>query len=309
MRTSLPKGRGHQSIYIHTLVTLLLLTTSHGYAQKVSGLVQDQANAPLGNVSVVLIQASDSTLVKGTLTKATGAYAFEQVPIGTYRVSATMAGYEAQYSPPFTIQANGQPIEVATLKLPTSGKQLGNVTVTAKKPPFEQKIDRMVVNVQSSITSTGSTVLDVLEKSPGVIVDRQNNNIAMGGKDGVVLMINGKINRMPVSAVAQMLAGMSANNIEKIELITTPPSNLDAEGNAGYINIVFKTSPDLGTNGSFSVTMAYNNREVPSGSFNFNHRTAKLNLYGDYSFVRFHSIQTFRLSRQVSNQSKLTETR
>ena len=60
--------------------------------------------------------------------------------------------------------------------------------------------------------------------------------------DGVVVMLNGKINRMPISAVIQMLSGMSASNIEKIELITTPPSNLDAEGNAGYINIVLKTN-------------------------------------------------------------------
>jgi outer membrane receptor protein involved in Fe transport len=294
-------------MYLFALIMLLLAVTSAGYAQKVVGLVQDQSNTPLANVSVLLLQARDSSLVKGTLTQPTGAYTFEQVPAGTYRVSATSAGYEVQYSQPFTLQAADKPIELAPLKLLSSGKQLGNVTVTAKKPPFEQKMDRMVVNVQSSITTTGSTVLDVLEKSPGVMVDRQNNNITMGGKDGVVLMINGKINRMPVSAIAQMLAGMSASNIEKIELINTPPANFDAEGNAGYINIVFKTHPDLGTNGSFSVTMAYNNREVPSGSVNFNHRTPKLNLYGDYSYMRFHTIQTFRLYRQVSYQSKLTE--
>ncbi len=307
MCTFLQQGRRSSTMYLFALIMLLLAVTSAGYAQKVVGLVQDQSNTPLANVSVLLLQARDSSLVKGTLTQPTGAYTFEQVPAGTYRVSATSAGYEVQYSQPFTLQAADKPIELAPLKLLSSGKQLGNVTVTAKKPPFEQKMDRMVVNVQSSITTTGSTVLDVLEKSPGVMVDRQNNNITMGGKDGVVLMINGKINRMPVSAIAQMLAGMSASNIEKIELINTPPANFDAEGNAGYINIVFKTHPDLGTNGSFSVTMAYNNREVPSGSVNFNHRTPKLNLYGDYSYMRFHTIQTFRLYRQVSYQSKLTE--
>ena len=72
-----------------------------------------------------------------------------------------------------------------------------------------------------------------------------------------MLMMNGKITRMPVSAVVQMLAGMNADNIEKIELITTPPANLDAEGNAGYINIVLKENNSFGTNGSYSGTVGY----------------------------------------------------
>jgi hypothetical protein len=165
----------------------------------------------------------------------------------------------------------------------------------------------MVVNVQSTITAAGSTALDVLERSPGIIVDRQNNAIIMGGKEGVVIMINGKINRMPADAVVQLLSGMSANNIEKIELITTPPSNFDAEGNAGYINIVFKTNPDFGTNGSYTLTMGYGRGETPAGSINFNHRKGKVSLFGDYSYARTHLIQNWEFYRQVSYQSKVTD--
>ncbi len=101
--------------------------------------------------------------------------------------------------------------------------QLAEVTVTAKKQLYEQKIDRLVINVAGNITASGSTVLDILERSPGVIVDRQNGLLSMNGKNGVVVMINGKINRMPMNAVLQLLAGMNAGNIQKIELITTPP--------------------------------------------------------------------------------------
>ncbi|HEY8690455.1 MAG TPA: hypothetical protein VIM07_14565 [Chitinophagaceae bacterium] len=54
---------------------------------------------------------------------------------------------------------------------------------------FEQKIDRMVINVKNSITDAGGTALDVLEKSPGVTMNRQNNSIAINGKNGVVVMI------------------------------------------------------------------------------------------------------------------------
>src|SRR5690606_24141719 len=103
---------------------------------------------------------------------------------------------------------------------------------------------------------------------------------------GVRVMINGKLNYMPVSAVLQMLDGMSAGNIDRIELITTPPANFDAEGNAGYINIILKENNNLGTNGSFSATLGYGKGWVTQASLNFNYRTTKLNIYGDFSYSR-----------------------
>jgi hypothetical protein len=102
--------------------------------------------------------------------------------------------------------------------------------------------------VASSITSAGNTALEVLERSPGAIIDLQNNTITVNGKSGVVIMMNGKISSMPAAAVFQLLNGMSANNIEKIEIIATPAAKLDAEGNAGYINIVLKQNNSFGTN-------------------------------------------------------------
>jgi hypothetical protein len=90
-----------------------------------------------------------------------------------------------------------------------------------------------------------------------VIVDHQNNLISMNGKNGVELMINGKISYIPMAAVVEMLSGMSSGNIEKIELITTPPASFDAAGNAGYINIVLKENNNIGTNGSYNLTAGY----------------------------------------------------
>ena len=132
--------------------------------------------------------------------------------------------------------------------------KLQDVKVEAKKPMFEQKIDRMVINVKNSITDAGGTALDVLYKSPGVTVNMQNNTIAINGKNGVVVMINGKISYMSMESLVQLLAGISASNIEKIELITTPPAKYDAEGNAGYINIVLINNPYQGANGSYFIS-------------------------------------------------------
>jgi len=124
----------------------------------------------------------------------------------------------------------------------------------------------------------------------------------------VVVMINGKINRMPIEAVVQMLAAMSADNIEKIELITTPPANLDAEGNAGYINIVLKSNTQYGTNGSYTLTAGYGKGPRTEGSINFNHRKNKLNYYGDFSLSRNNSEHMFSFYHKIVNSGDTTET-
>jgi hypothetical protein len=99
-------------------------------------------------------------------------------------------------------------------------------------------------------------------------------------------MINNKISHVPIESVIQMLDGMNADNIEKIEIITTPPANFDAEGNAGYINIVLKNSTQYGTNGSYSASVGYSKKIEAGANLNFNHRTEKLNIFGGYSFSR-----------------------
>ncbi len=269
-------------------ILLFVLTSCICEAQSsIRGNVRGRINEPLQDATVLLLNAKDSSLVKGNMTTSTGTFLFEKVSSGHYLVSCSYTGYKEVYSAAFVAPEN-QEIEVATLVLSEKETALTAVNVIAKKPMFEQKVDRMVINVAASITNTGTTVLDVLMRSPGVLVDQRNNSISMNGKEGVVIMMNGKISRMPLSSIVQLLAGMSSSNIEKIELITTPPANFDAEGNAGFINIVMKTTTQYGTNGSYSATFGHGigSGAIVNTSINFNHRKGKINLYGDYSFAR-----------------------
>lgn len=100
---------------------------------------------------------------------------------------------------------------------------------------------------------------------------------------------------------------MNASNIEKIELITTPPANFDAEGNAGYINIVTKTAAQFGTNGTYSITAGYGQEPMAGGSFTFNHRKSKWNLFGDLSFGYTGLYQYFNFYRQISKGTDVVE--
>ncbi len=274
---------------------------------KIRGKIVDAKGNPLANANVLLLNAKDSSLVKGFITSAPGTYIFDSKRPGKYLITSTYTGYGQVYTPEFSINSNNETVEIGTITLAEHNTELNTVTVTVMKPLFEQKIDRIVINVKNSITTAGSTVLDILERSPGIIIDRQNNVITMSGKNGVVVMINGKINHMPFPAILQMLSAMNSANIEKIELITTPPANLDAEGNAGFINIVLFNDPSYGTNGSYSATIGYGRGATTMAAVSFNHRNGKVNLNGDISFSRIESKQTFSFYRKVHFNSKVTE--
>ena len=257
----------------------------------VTGTIKSEEGKILQSANVLLLAAADSSLVKGTVSNPLGKYSFENIKTGTYLLKATFTGMDQAFSNAFKIEPGVKEISIADLYLKNLNVQLKNVTVAVKKPMFEQKNDRMVINVKNSVTNAGGSALDVLEKSPGITVNRQNNSIAINGKNGVMVMINGKINYMPMEAVVQLMSATSADNIEKIEVITTPPSKYDAAGNAGYINIVLINNPYKGISGSYFIDGGYGKKELGGAGINFNYRSSKINLYGNYSSRYVHYIQ------------------
>jgi len=219
-----------------------------------------------------------------------------------------MVGYLDHDSEIFGLEEPGRDRDFGEIVLHEDAVMMDEVQVVAKKALFEQKIDRMIVNVASSITMSGTNALEVLERSPGVLVNRQSNTISVIGKNGVVVMINGRINYMPAEAVTQLLEGMSADNIERIEILTTPPADLDAEGNAGYINIVLKKNIGDGFNGGFAIGAGYGKGATGNANLNFNYRKGKSNLYGDYGYLHESQEQTFEFYRRIMLNGDQIET-
>ena len=276
---------------------LCLCLSSNLVAQtSVQGRITDDSGEVQSFANVLLLSPQDSSLLRGAISDLDGVYQIDNIENGNYLLQVSVIGYNDAYSA-VNVDGSGENIEINfEIK---AGVQLQEVEVKAKKPLFEQKVDRTVVNVGASVTAAGSTALEILERSPGVVVNRQNNGISILGKDGVVVMIDGKINYMPAEALVQMLNAMSADNIEKIELITTPPAKYDAEGNAGYINIVFKENANRGLNGSYSISAGYGRGEMGSANLNMNYRKDKLNLYGSYTYSRDSRYQFFDNYRKV----------
>ncbi|MRG43512.1 TonB-dependent receptor [Chitinophaga sp. SYP-B3965] len=257
---------------------LLLLFLSQSTFAQVSGKLTTTSGAPIPSANVLLLKAVDSSFVKAVLTNEDGVYRMD-ISKGEFILRLSMAGYQTWYSPVFE---NSRDFDIQVMK--ENVRQLGEVVIQAEKPLFQQQPGGLVVNVESSILTKGSTALQVLERMPGVLIDYRNYSIALNGKNGVMVMFNGKLMRMPMEQLVTLLSTMSADNIEKIELLTTPPSKYDAEGSGGLINIVLKKDKRFGTNGTVSLAAGYGWREKGTAGINLAHNTGKYNVYGSYTF-------------------------
>ncbi|MXV49870.1 TonB-dependent receptor [Pedobacter sp. HMF7647] len=250
---------------------------------KITGKVVDSQQKTLDFATVSLLRAKDSSLVKTALTNENGIYEFTNQIAGNYLVSSTVVGMKKSYSNVFTLDESHQQITLPALTLASESKNLKEVSVTAKKPFVERKPDRMVVNVEGSTVASGNNALEVLQKSPGVTVDN-DDNIALQGKKGVLVMIDGKQTYMSNADLANMLRNMQSSQIESIELITNPSSKYDASGTAGIINIKLKKDKKIGTNGTLTAGVGYGKNHRANTGLSLNHRNKKFNAFGDYNY-------------------------
>jgi outer membrane receptor protein involved in Fe transport len=268
----------------HAIVYLLLFFLTQQAFSQVSGKLANVTGQPIHLASVALLKSQDSVQMKAMLSDDKGTFKLDNVAGGKYLLKISLIGYTDWYSPVFELTSLQLAKDFGLIVMKETNKQLGEVVIRADKPIVEQQAGGLVVNVQNSILTKGSSVLQLLERSPGVIINPQNNNITLNGKGGVMVMIDGKLMRMSMTQIAAMLNGMSADNIEKIELLNTPPAKYDADGNAGLINIVTKKNKKPGTNGSFTATAGYGRGEKASTGINISHNTGKVNLRGSYSY-------------------------
>jgi outer membrane cobalamin receptor len=274
-----------------TLLSFLLLNVSvrAQSSSRITGKLNDEAGRAVSGASVSLLRAKDSVLVKIALTDKEGRYEFLNMKEGSYLLFATSVGYKKVFSA--AIENTGSDLEVPGLTITQTSKDLGGVTVTAQRPFVETKLDKTIVNVDASPTSAGSTALEILEKSPGIMVDN-DGNISLRGKQGVIIMMDGKQTYLSPADLANMLKNMPASALDQIEIMTNPSSKYDASGNSGIINIKTKKGRNDGLNGNIMLgaTLSLYRLHGQSyylpksqNSFNFNYKKGKVNFFGNYN--------------------------
>jgi iron complex outermembrane recepter protein len=257
-------------------------------AQSISGVVLDNKGEKVEFLSVLLLKAKDSSFVKGAITDVQGKYEMKNMAADRYFVSASGVGFAKTTSQIFDYKLENFVVETISLK--NIDTNLDAVTVTATKPMIEVQADKLIVNVEGSINSTGLTALELLQKSPGVQVD-PDDNVVIEGKQGVRIYIDGKPSPLSGRDLASVLKNMQSSDIEAIEIITNPSAKYDAAGNVGIINIRLKKNKKFGTNGSVNInpvlgvlTIEPHRNSAPKIDFsgNLNYRDKKWNLFGKY---------------------------
>lgn len=267
-----------------TFIHLFLLLTFFGssaFAQnktKISGTVTENGK-PLEFANISILQSKDSALLKTDVSDNNGKFEIDLTSGGTFIIRYTSVGFETKYSTSFSVKQDESYV-VPEAQLRPSSAELKTVSVTAKKPMIEVKADKVIFNVENSINATGSNAMELLQKSPGVIVDN-NDNISMKGKTGVRIYIDGKMSQLDVKDLAAFLKSINSNDVEAIEMISNPSAKYDASGNAGIINIRLKKNKKFGTNGSVDLGYVQGTTGKENGSLNLNYRDKKVNVFGN----------------------------
>lgn len=296
---------------ITLLIIITLIMSNLTYAQstaKLTGSIKDGGiQKIIDAASISLLRAKDSSLVKIGLTDKNGDFNFENIPAGKYIIMATSIGHLKVYSKAVVFNAVSN-ASVGVLQLEPETKSLKEITIVGTKPFIERKIDKTVVNVDALISNAGSTVMDVLEKAPGVSVDK-DGNISLKGKQSVMIMMDGKPAYLSGQELANLLKNMPSSSVDQIEIMTNPSAKYDAAGNSGIINIRSKKNKLKGFNGNVSTSYIQGVYWKTNNSINMNYRAGKFNLFGNYSYSHWNGNHELTIHRNFRNTTtKLVET-
>jgi len=206
---------------------------------QIKGSIVNFSQSPVPYSTVILMNV-DSSFLTGEISDNEGGFTFKNLKLGQYLIKAEHIEYSAQYTSIIDLD-KGSNIILPTIILKPGSVNLEEVIVTGKKAMIEVKAEKIVFNVASTPSASGTNGLDLMRRAPGVSLD-MDNNINLPGKGGVQIYINGRPSRLSGSDLANMLQSVSSDNIETIEIITNPSSKYDAEGTAGIINIVMKNN-------------------------------------------------------------------
>ncbi|MBJ6369260.1 outer membrane beta-barrel family protein [Snuella sedimenti] len=284
---------------------LLILSGTIAFAQnqalKIIGRVIDaESQQPIEYATISILDRTTDSPITGTVSSSEGDFTLTTRASNFY-IEVSFMGYNTLAIKTFDVVT--KTIDLNNLMLTENLEALGEVVVRAEKSQTEFKLDKRVFHVGADISSTGASALEVLNNVPSVNVSIEGV-ISLRGSQGVQILINGKPSVL-ASAEGNALGTITADMIEKIEVITNPSAKYDAEGTAGIINIVIKKSEKRGLNGS--ATLNIGTPTSNSVGLSLNKRTEKFNLFTQMGIgKRTFPNKTKSINRDISNDTTIT---
>jgi len=280
--------------------------TASRTAGRLSGTVTDAANGkPVSYATVNVINPTTNSPVNGGVCGDDGKFVLPGIPAGTYRVEISFLGYQTQ-SRTVTVPATGGTVTVGTIALSAAAQKLGEVVVTGRKPLIEERVDRTIYNADVDKTTQGGDATDVLKRVPLLSVDL-DGNVSLRGSQNIRVLINNKPSTIAASSVADALKQIPADQIQTVEVITSPSAKYDAEGSGGIINIVTKSNNLKG--GSLGINTSAGMRASNLG-LNGNYRNNKFGVslggFGRASYNQPGSFDNSQVSTSLENGERTT---
>lgn len=240
---------GNSVIKLACLSILLMVSHDYAAAQTVDTIqvkIIDAHNAPIPDATLLLYRQKDTVLSATGATDKNGLYEFALPPGHHWLLKVS----HLQYRDTLCLLHTSLTIQLQT----GAAKQLNGIVVAGKAPLIERKIDRIIFNVENSISLIGGTAWDAVQKSPGVRTTG-DSKIMLSGNNSAKVMLNGRMLQLSGDDLANLLKSISSADIARIEVITNPPSMYDA-GGGGLINIVNKRNRIAGISGNLQGSYA-----------------------------------------------------
>lgn len=252
----------------------LICSCLNGQTFKITGKVVDGQNQIIPYANILLLQASDSTFVKGTSADDNGFFELMEVSPNLYLLQASYVG---RGSEPRALDI-AKDVSLGALVIPLESNELDEVVVTAQRPKLQKLSDRLVFSVENTVISQGNS-WDILKSTPGVIVTE--DRLLVRGQNATVYLNDRKV-QLSGQEVQDLLQGLSGTNIKSVEVIGNPPASYDA-GGGPILNIV--TSKNIVPGYKGSINGSYTQAVFPKFSMGTSHyyKTDKLNLFANYT--------------------------
>lgn len=258
----------------------LLLQSCIAFAQhQLAGTVTDSIGKPIDAAVVVLMNAQDGNVIQQGITSLDGKYRMSAK--GRVQIYVSCMGYKQHISREFTIETD---TIIPPIKLQSENFVLDDIVIVGEKQSPSVKIEKgkMIFTPKNSSVVAGSTALEVLKKTPGVFVDGENN-ISIGGKNSVLVILNGKQTYMQKDELVTLLKATPSSSVSSVEVMHNPSAQYDAEGSGGIININMNRKKSEGFFFSLNNGVSYWENLRENTELSFSYTKNRFSLSGNYN--------------------------
>jgi iron complex outermembrane receptor protein len=281
--------------------SILLLLSSRGFSQKNTTL-KVILNFPkadtTSSVTLQLYLLPDTILVTSKAVNNSQAN-FTVNQFSKYILKLSSVSFENTEK---IIAVTDKPV-TASFTLKQKNTTLGDVVVVSRKPLIKQDDDKTVVDAEV-LANSSTNAYEVLEKTPGAIVD-QDGNVYLASTTPATILINGREMKLSSADIASLLKSLPAGSVSKIEILRNPSAKYDASGSGGMVNIILKKGVKLGTNGTVNAAWFQGVYATKTAGFNINKGSEKINSYLNYQFTNRNNFEELNSDRLIRKDSSL----